>query len=186
MRLFDFLLVLVSIILGLGLSEILTGFGQLLRHRAEAHLPAIHCAFSVLVLLVLLQDWWGSWGLRGMGHLNFPDFLLFTSGPILLFLIAYLTFPQHVLDRELEAYYFEQAPVLWSLGALYVVTTIVFRPIAIGVPLMTPANALRGSAVSICVLLASTRRKPVHVIGVGVGMLLFLLYVGAFVLQQAN
>ncbi len=45
MNLFDFLMVLDSIIIGLGLAEVLTGLGQLLRSRGATRLYGVHAVF---------------------------------------------------------------------------------------------------------------------------------------------
>jgi hypothetical protein len=179
-------MVLDSIIIGLGLAEVLTGLGQLLRSRGATRVYGIHAVVVALILVVLLQHWWDSWGLRGISQWSFLGLLLFVSGPVLLFLLGYLAFPQSVADWDLEEYYYQHARVLWALGALYVVTTIVFRPIVLDTPFLSPQNLLRGMALILCVALASTRRKSFHAFGVGVGSLLLIFYVSFFASWQSE
>jgi len=45
--LFEFLMVLVSVVIGLGLTEILTGAASLIRARDEVRFYWIHVAFQV-------------------------------------------------------------------------------------------------------------------------------------------
>jgi hypothetical protein len=186
MTLFDFLMVLDSIIIGLGLSEILTGLGQLLRSRGAVRAYGVHAAVVGLILVTLVQHWWDTWGLRDIAQWNFAGLLLFVSGPVLLFLLGYLAFPQSVADWNLEEYYYKHSSLLWGIGALYLVTTLLFRPLVLDARFMSPQNLLRGVAVILCVALASTRRKSFHILGVSVASLFLAFYVFSFTFWQSE
>lgn len=186
MRLFDFLMVLDSIIIGLGLSEVLTGLGQLLRSRGAVRVYGVHAAVVALILVILVQHWWDSWGLRVIAQWNFAGLLLFVTGPVLLFLLAYLAFPQSVADWDLEEYYYKHSSLLWGLGALYLVTTLVFRPLVLDARFLSLQSLLRGAAVVLCVALAFTRRKSFHILGVSVAGLFLAFYVLSFTFWQSE
>jgi len=64
MSLFEFLMVLVSIIIGLGLAEILTGIAKMIRARASIQPYWVHAVAVVVLFGALLQQWWEIWGLR--------------------------------------------------------------------------------------------------------------------------
>ncbi len=186
MDLFELLIVLDSIIIGLGLSEVLTGVGQLLRARGSVRVSGIHGLVVGLILLVLLQHWWDAWGLRGIAEWTFPALLLFVSGPILLFLLGYLAFPQSVAEWDLEQYYYRHAPLLWGLGALYLLTTILFRPVVLDVPLLSQKTLLRTGALVLCLSLAVSGKRSFHRIGVGAAVLAFAVYVLTFAFRQTQ
>lgn len=186
MRLFDFLMVLDSIIIGLGLSEVLTGLGQLLRSRGAVRVYGVHAVVVALILVILVQHWWDSWGLREIAQWNFVGLLLFVSGPVLLFLLGYLAFPQSVADWDLEEYYYKHSSLLWGLGALYLVTTLVFRPWVLDTLFLSSQSLLRGVAVVLCVAVASTRRKSFHIVGVSAASLFLALYVLSFTFWQSE
>jgi len=61
---FSYLSVLLSIILGLAVTEVLQGFRRLLQSRARVRLywPTITWAFLLFVIYV--QSWWAMFGLR--------------------------------------------------------------------------------------------------------------------------
>ncbi len=186
MQFFDFLLIFNSIIIGLGLAEVLTGLGQLFRERATVRFSGIHIALVSLIFVGLVQHWWGSWGLRGIETLSFPGFILFVAGPVVLFLLGYLAFPSVVASRDLGAYYREQAPVLWSLVALSLLTTMFFRPLVLGEALATKVTLARGVGVLLCGVLAFSRRRSVHAIGVVLAASLLVAYVFLFALWQGE
>ena len=68
MRLFDFIMILDSIIIGLGLSEVLGGLARLLRSRGAKRIYGIHAVVVVLIVVTLLYHFWDSWGLRGINQ----------------------------------------------------------------------------------------------------------------------
>jgi hypothetical protein len=179
-------MVLDSIIIGLGLSEVLTGLGQLLRSRGAVRVYGVHAAVVVLILVILLQHWWDSWGLRVIAQWNFAGLVLFVTGPVLLFLLAYLAFPQSVAEWDLEEYYYKHSSLLWGLGALYLVTTLVFRPLVLDARYLSLQSLLRGVAVVLCVALAFTRRKSFHILGVSVAGLFLAVYVLSFTFWQSE
>lgn len=65
MSLFEFLMVFVSIIVGLGVAEILTGIAQQIRRRATSTGYWVHCCGVALIFSALLQAWWELWDLAG-------------------------------------------------------------------------------------------------------------------------
>ena len=57
MSLFEFLMVLLSIIIGLGLAEILRGIARHIRNRDSASGYWVHAVVVCLVFVALLQQW---------------------------------------------------------------------------------------------------------------------------------
>lgn len=93
MNTFEYLSVLVSIILGLGITQLLSGFGTWLeqRHSFRAYGPAI--AWAGFLLLVHVQTWWTMFGLGVHENWNFLQFAMVLLQPILLFLLAVIVLP---------------------------------------------------------------------------------------------
>jgi hypothetical protein len=61
---FSYLSVLLSVILGLAVTQILKGFRGLLLSRARVQLYWPVIVWAVLVLLVCFQNWWSMFGMR--------------------------------------------------------------------------------------------------------------------------
>jgi hypothetical protein len=93
MEAFDYLSVLVSIILGLGITQLLSGFGTWLEQRQSfrAYGPAI--AWAGFLLLVHVQTWWTMYGMRGFDSWNFLQFAVVLLQPIILYLLAVIVLP---------------------------------------------------------------------------------------------
>lgn len=73
---FSYLPVLLSIILGLAVTEILSGFRRLLhaRQRVRSYWPSLLWAF--LLLGVAAQSWWAMFGLRSYHDWTFAGFAI--------------------------------------------------------------------------------------------------------------
>ena len=99
---FEYLSVLVSIIIGLALTQLLSGSARLiqLRHRVRMHATTL-CWMAVL-LLVDTQIWWASFERRGSQDWNFFLFLLYLLLPILAFLLSYLVLPELGDEDEID------------------------------------------------------------------------------------
>lgn len=90
---FNYLAVLISIILGLGITQLLSGFGRWIEHRTtfRAYGPAICWTFVLLVIQV--QCWWSMFGLRDETNWTFLKFLAVLMQPILLYLQSIVVLP---------------------------------------------------------------------------------------------
>lgn len=162
MGLFEFLLVLVSVVIGLGLTEILTGWANLLRARESVRFYWIHVLFQFGVFFALLQQWWEFWEMEGMGEISFLAVLAVLAPPILLFLIAHLLFPARAEGADLEDYYFRQAPLLWGLVIVGTLEGTFLRPLVFGNPVFHPANLSGIPMVAFCIVLAASKNRRVH------------------------
>ena len=175
MSLFEFLMVLVSIIIGLGLAELLTGVARQIRYRRTTKGYWVHSALVTVLFLAFLQAWWEIWGLRGVEEWTFLGLLLMLTGPIGFFLLAHLVFPEPVDGVDLREYYHGDAGLVWWLAALTVILATVFRPIVFGQNLFSATNATSFVIVAICVTLGSSQRPALHAILVPSLLLLLLL-----------
>jgi hypothetical protein len=90
---FEYLSVLVSIIVGLGLSHLLTGAARLIqtRRRVRAYLPTY--IWMAVLLLVQIQIWWAAYDRREDTTWTFFAFFLFLLLPICAALVSYLLVP---------------------------------------------------------------------------------------------
>ena len=95
MSLFEFLMILLSLIVGLGLAEILSSIARVLKSNGIHGFHLTHGAITLAVFFALLQTFWESWGLRSVDIWTFPAMLLMLGSPILLYLIAHILFSDH-------------------------------------------------------------------------------------------
>jgi len=72
---------MVSIIIGLGVTELLAGSARLLRERNEVTVYWLHITATIGVFLAHLVVWWETWGLRTVASWTFPGMLFLLGGP---------------------------------------------------------------------------------------------------------
>jgi len=90
---FSYLSVLLSVILGLAVAQILTGFRGLVLSRAQVrtYWPVLLWAFWWL--LACVQSWWAMFGMRGRHDWTFEEFAVVLLQTILTYMVAGLVFP---------------------------------------------------------------------------------------------
>ena len=70
MESFNYLSVLLSIILGLAITQVLLGFRGLILTRGKVKLYFPTLIWAGLALLIAIQAWWASFGLRMCANLT--------------------------------------------------------------------------------------------------------------------
>ena len=81
---FTYLSVLIGLILGLGITQLMEGFGRLLqlRDRIIWYWPGKVWGFVLLIFHI--QAWWAMYELRHIPHWTFPSFIVVLVQPVLL------------------------------------------------------------------------------------------------------
>jgi hypothetical protein len=113
---FSYLSVLISIVLGLGAANLLTGLARIvqMRSRVRVYWPTIVWALTLLVIHI--QTWWTMFGLRFVQTWDFVSFSVTLMQPILLFFLSALIMPDFDRDEalDLKRNYFTHAR--WFFG----------------------------------------------------------------------
>ena len=91
---FSYLSVLISIVLGLGITNLLGGMATLLSRRADVRMYWPLPIWLVTLFLIHVQTWWTMFGLRRVGHWSFAEFLIVLMQPVLLYLMTALIQPR--------------------------------------------------------------------------------------------
>lgn len=97
---FEYLSVLISIIVGLGLSHLLRGAARLIQRRDEIRVDGLTLVWMGLLFVLQIQIWWAAFDWQSPSGWDFFPFLLFLTLPIGAYLLSVLVVPD--LDR-LEA-----------------------------------------------------------------------------------
>lgn len=108
---FTYLSVLLSIVLGLAMTQILQGFRGLVLTRStiRTYWPCV--LWAVLLLVIDVQSWWAMYGLRGHTDWSFLAFAVVLMQTVVLYMLAGIVFPdidnEHPVD--LRAHYYDHA-----------------------------------------------------------------------------
>lgn len=175
---FEFLTVIISIVLAFGISDILSNWGKQILLRREISFYGLHLAWTILLILVMIQAWWGLWLLRDRPEWTFPAYVLLITPYLTLALIAYVLTPEFSQgERDIRHYYFDNSRWLFSLVALYLAAWSVFSLTVIGEALSDVTNLMRTAAIVLMIGLAVWRSERLHQAAVVIAYLLWMVYV---------
>lgn len=90
---FSYLSVLISIILGLAITQVLQGYRALLLARERTRLDPTPLIWSGLVLLFAAQAWWASFGLNARRNWDFLGFAVILVQMGLIYMLSALVLP---------------------------------------------------------------------------------------------
>ena len=104
---FSFLSVLLSIILGLGLTQLLAATGRLIRHRDRVRVHWLPLLWAGLLVLIYVQVWWSMYGLRLHRDWTFLAFGAVLAQTAALYVMAAVALPEEVGEGgvDLGAYF---------------------------------------------------------------------------------
>jgi hypothetical protein len=119
---FAYLSVLISIILGLGVAHLLSGFAELIKRRGSLKLWWPTLLWMITIFLIHVQTWWALFALRDVENWSFAAFLVVLLQPVCLFMMASLITPRLPADglHDLEQLYWREHRWFFAfiLGAL--------------------------------------------------------------------
>jgi hypothetical protein len=95
MTAFDYLSVLISIVLGLAVANVLARLAAVVtaRERVDFYWPPL--AWAIWLFFISVQHWWAEWGVRHTLTWTFGSFWLELLVPVDLFLLSALVLPPH-------------------------------------------------------------------------------------------
>lgn len=114
---FGYLSVLLSIIIGLAVTEILQGMRRRMLSRATVQRYWPTELWSATLLLMCAQTWWAMFDLRNRHEWEFNQFLVLLAQTILIYLVCGLVFPEFGGSEpiDLRAHYFRQRKRFFAL-----------------------------------------------------------------------
>jgi hypothetical protein len=159
---FNFMMVLLSIIVGLGLTEILVNIARQIKARKTSKTFWVHSGVVLLLFMGFLQIWWESWGLHELEQWAFHHLLLMLVTPVGLFIISHLVYPDDLEGVDMEEYYFENSRLLWVAAALFVPSGMIFNAVAFDHSLFRMGNLTTFLMVGLFLILGFSRYRPLH------------------------
>lgn len=114
---FSYLSVLLSIILGLAITQLLQAAGRLIRGRDLVRFWWPPMLWAAVLLVIAVQMWWSMFGLRTHTTWSFLTFLVVLLQTVTLYMMTALVLPEAVeAGVDLRAHYERHAP--WLFGFL--------------------------------------------------------------------
>lgn len=124
---FEYVSVLISIVLGLGITQIVTGTADMIHNSERVRVYWPHVLWVVLVFFLHLQEWWILYGLRQYQEWRLATFFFTILYPINLFILARILFPggQEAGPIDLKEFYFKNYRKFFLLSAFLPVVSFI-------------------------------------------------------------
>jgi len=178
---YEHVLVVMSIVLGLAVTQLLKGAAQLYRARARVRTYWLHWAWTALLVVFSLLLWWTYWNYRSITDWNFLRFVLYLSPVVTFYFLSSIAFPDPADGvADLEAYYFSNRTGFFGTFAAYAVLAALTAMIVRGLPLLDPSNFFRVGMVLLLLVAMRSSNARVHaalfVVAAGLLLAFILLF----------
>ena len=97
-EIFPHVRIVMGMVIGLGVTRLLSGLARIVQHPAQYRLYPVHLAWVGSMLLMLVHFWWWEFGLYGIETWTFGIYLFIVAYAVLLFLLSALLFPDSMAD----------------------------------------------------------------------------------------
>ena len=176
---FEYLSVLVSIVIALGMSEVVSGWGRLLRQRADVRFSLLHASWSLFSLALMAQFWWGFWNYRVIEDWTFGALLLVLAIPFSIVLAAQVITPSEGVVRglDLREYFLGNRRLFFGTAASLLLLLGLADGAVAKQPVLHVENAIRLAGLAIVALAAKSANLQLHLAIVALAFVLLTAFV---------
>jgi hypothetical protein len=178
---YQHVVVVMSIVLGMTVTQLLKGAAQIYRTRARVRTYWLHWAWTVLLVIFTMFLWWTFWSYRSIEDWTFPRFVLYLSPIILFYFLASLAFPdpsEAVVD--LKQYFYANRKGFFGTFAAYVVVAGITAIVIRGLPISDPSNFFRVVIVVLMIAGMRSTSERVHTALFALSATLLLAFIVMF------
>ncbi len=116
---FPHVCIVMGMVVGLGVTRLLSGVARIIQHPKQVRLYPVHIAWVASLLLMLVHFWWWEFGLFAIADWTFGKCLFLIFYAVVLFLICALLFPDSMQDyRGYEDFFYSRRGWFFGLLAL--------------------------------------------------------------------
>ena len=147
MTFFEYMMVMVSLIMALALSHIMRASAEFLSSPKRYW---VHSSWAVIIVLLILQSWWAYWDLRDITDWSFLKYLSIFFYPLFFSFIASVLIPAN-RDAEYDwrvSFYKKRVWFFWAMIASSVVA-VLHTWLVIGSPLFHPYRVFQLTLITI-------------------------------------
>jgi len=177
---FEYIIILTSLILGLGVSQILVGVANLITNKnIKWSLP--HAMMTTLIFLTQIQEWWITYQYSMLvDGWTLTRVMMLMVYPILLFVAARILFPYSEIQNEavdLGEYYAKSWPALFTIFFIVALTSIWQNYVFSGIPIANQILQILAAVGFLVFLVFKIKRRAVHVAFLSIHLVVWVGYV---------
>ena len=184
MDMFEYVMVLVSIVVGLALTHLLQGLVEIAQRPRRMKIVSIHLVWSIYMVITVAFWWWWQFKLQLLSSWTFQAYLFVLGYAVILYILSALLVPKTLdPDLDLDQFFYDRRGWFFGFNALYFVVDLIdsrlkgtahFEALGLEYVVSTVLSGL------LCLGAMKTRSVVYHwVIGLGI-----LLYQTAWAFRQ--
>ena len=178
---YQHVVVVMSIVLGLSVTQLLKGLAQLYRTRNSVRPYWLHTAWVVLLVFFSLVLWWLFWNYRSIEDWSFFRFVLYLSPMIVFYFLTSIVIPDPSDPvTSYKDYYFSSRAGFFGTFALQIVLAHVAGVVVRGLPVLDPADPLRLAMVALLLIAMRSASERVHAVVLTLFALAMVVFVMLF------
>jgi len=164
---FSYLSVMVSMVLGLGLSQLFGGIGNLVQVRRRVKLYWLHSLWVLLLIVLHLHLWWSFWNIRGVVVWTYATFVYVLIGPAALVIASHIIIPELLEGRiVVERHFFDTSPLFFGILTAGAAWFMFLEPIMGVRSFFVPIRFLQASGVVAFGCCAASKNRRVHAVAI--------------------
>ena len=105
---FEFISILMSIVIGLGVTNLLAGLGRAFYRRRETPMDEVHIVMTAGTLLLLILQWWVTFKWNTETHWTFDHYLALIIWAVSMYLLTVFLYPPDLSEAEEHQARFER------------------------------------------------------------------------------
>lgn len=181
---FEYVIVLISVILGLGITTILTGVAELIKNMKPVRLYTPYVVWIVIIFVLHFQEWWLSYQLMSVKEWSLQFFLLIVLYPINLYILAHLLFPASLeKDFSSKNFFLDHYPRFFIGASMLVIISILQNIFISNLNVLTQIPHVIVLSVLLFMTITKNKSSGVHT---AVAIFLLVVMVVGFAADQQN
>lgn len=181
---YEHVVVVMSIVLGLAVTQLLRGAAQLYRSRKRVSTYWLHWAWVALLVMLSLLLWWTYWNYQSVTDWNFFRFVLYLSPTIVFYFLTAITFPDPSdATGGLREYYYSNRRGFFGTLVLYLVVAGITAVLVRGLPILDASNLFRVAILLPLLMAMRSASERVHIAVMVVSAVLMVVFVFLFQLR---
>jgi hypothetical protein len=179
---FDYLSVLISIVLGLSITQLLGGFAAMVRARDRISFYWPLPVQMTGLFLINVQVWWALFGLREKQHWTFGAFFVILLQPVTLYLMSAFITLDPVADGarfDQREFYFREKNWFFAAALATLLASLTKDLFVTGGPIGLPDLTAHGVFVAMSLTGLLTKNDVVQKILAPVTLILYCTYIAA-------
>ncbi|MBT3326623.1 MAG: hypothetical protein HN396_10310 [Gemmatimonadales bacterium] len=172
MQSFEFVVVIVSIVAGLGIAQVLEVVARILRRELTPGL--LHSLWMFLILLMLLQSLWSAWAYQVRADWSFSDLVVILTPRLFVFISAAVLNPAPGIAIPLDEYFLDiRRSMFAAMAGFFITASVAFNLLGPGPGVQ---DAVRMGCLLLIGVLSVSERRSTQIAGV----LAMLVVLGSF------